>query len=179
MLELEEGEYIIGYLRKHWILFVLDIIWIILLALLPFVVFFIPKGMYPEVFTTNNLIFIWAIWTLGVLVRGFMLWTLYYLDMWVVTNRRLIDQEQISFFSRKVSTLELEHIQDITITTDGVIETFIGFGTLSVETAGEYENFEIHEIRSPENAKRLILDAQNEIRKHRAEMVAQAYASHS
>lgn len=181
MLNLEEGEYILGYLRRHWFLFVIDAAWVIAFAVLPFVMALtVPFTLVPFATASGAPLgtFVGALWILLVLLRGFVVWTNYYLDVWVVTNRRLIDQEQVNMFRRKVSTLELEHIQDITIETDGFLQTMIGFGNLRVQTAGEFENFEIHNIKDPEQSKQIIVDAQNEIRRHRANINAQAMAGY-
>lgn len=60
--------------------------------------------------------------------------------------------------------MELEKIQDITIDVDGPIETFIGYGTISLQTAGEVREFILDDAAYPEQAKQMILEAQKTVR---------------
>jgi uncharacterized membrane protein YdbT with pleckstrin-like domain len=89
-------------------------------------------------------------------VGFFVEWTNFMLDTWILTDERLIDVEQVSLFSRKVSTLSLDRVQDITITEAGFLETFFGIGVVLVQTAGEAQEFRIYGIKDPSHVKDLI-----------------------
>ena len=85
-------------------------------------------------------IFILASWSLLVLMLGFMAWTHYYLDLWIITDRRIITIDQVHFFNRKVSSFRLERLQDIKVSINGIIPTFLNFGTLRAQTASALES---------------------------------------
>jgi uncharacterized membrane protein YdbT with pleckstrin-like domain len=76
-----------------------------------------------------------------------------------LTDERLIDVEQIALFSRKVSTLSLDRVQDITTTEAGFLETFLGIGIVLVQTAGESQEFRIYGVKDPNHVKDLIQGA--------------------
>jgi hypothetical protein len=158
MIELQSGEYIIKTLRKHWFLFVVEIAGLVLLFAIPFIFSVLPFSL-PFV-GTSTATFFGVLWLLIIWMRTFIVWTNYYLDIWVVTNMRLVDVEQVSLFNRRVSTLELENIEDITVRIEGFFESVIGYGTLSVQTAGMVPEFIIKDIFAPEEAKKTIYTTQ-------------------
>jgi hypothetical protein len=90
----------------------------------------------------------------------FIIWIDYYLDVWVVTDQRIVNIEQKGLFSRVVSELELENIQDITTDVKGIIPTFLNFGNLYVQTAAEKERFVFRFIPDPYEVKDIIMGLQ-------------------
>lgn len=164
MIELEKEEKLIAKFRKHSFYIVIKIIGLVILAILGFLVFFpmltgLFKGFPGDI---NYLIFFFYLIYLSVLwVLGFIFWTEYYLDMWILTDQRLIDVEQRGLFSREVSSLRLDRIQDVKVEVVGVIDTFLHIGTIHVQTAGSEKEFIIPSAKSPEVAKRKILEVHN------------------
>jgi len=160
MLHLQEGEQVDIKARKHWFSLFRDSFGIIVIYLIPYIVwkFLInyTDVSIPEL-DTSVVTFILSAWTLILWAKFFNVWTDYYLDIWVVTNNRIMNIEQKGLFKREVSTLRIERIQDVTIKVDGIVATVLGFGDVCVQTAGETEEFVIEGIANPENVKRKIL----------------------
>ena len=157
-IELQHGEQILAILRKHWLIFAFEVGALIILFFVPFMLSALPFSI--PLLSAGTATFFGAIWMLFLLMRGFVSWTNYYLDIWIVTNMRLVDVEQIALFNRKVSTLELEHIEDITVIVSGFLQSMIGYGTVSVQTAANLQEFHITNIQNPEAAKQTIYTAQ-------------------
>src|SRR5262245_19377663 len=65
------------------------------------------------------------------------------LDIWVVTNKRIIDVEQHDFFRREVTSLYLDRIEDVTIDVTGFFHTLFGFGLITVQSAGAKDRLEL------------------------------------
>jgi hypothetical protein len=164
---LEPNETIILESRRHWFILALR-----LLPLLPFI--FIPFLILALVDTAplqneslhfvqmsgntpSFAIFILFSWLLFVWITGFIIWTDYFLDILVVTNKRIINVEQKALFSREIASLRLDKIQDITIDISGILATFLSFGNIRIQTAGEQEEFLIRYIQNPEALKSIIL----------------------
>lgn len=80
----------------------------------------------------------------------------------VITNKHIVDIDQIGLFNRTVSTLRLEEIQDISASLRGPIQTAFQYGTIIVQTAGERENFVFDYVPNPYELEHYIL----EVRKH-------------
>jgi len=93
----------------------------------------------------------------------FAIWIDYYFDVWIVTSERIINIEQKGLFTRVVSELELEKIQDVTTDVRGVIPTFLNYGHLLIQTAGERERFIFRNVPDPYTIKDVIMKLQNEL----------------
>lgn len=102
-------------------------------------------------------LFLASVWTLLLWAKFFAIWTDYYLDVWIVTDRRIVNIDQKGLFHREVSTLRMERIQDVTLEIEGIIATVLGFGDVLVQTAGETGEFVIKGVNNPEHIKRKIL----------------------
>jgi hypothetical protein len=173
-IDLQQGETILATLRKHYILFLAEIGVLFFLFFIPFTLSLTPFSL--PFLAPGTTVFFGALWMLALLVRAFIVWTKFYLDVWIVTNIRLVDIEQISLFNRKSSTLELEHIEDITVKVEGLTQSMVGYGTLSVQTAGHIQEFMIKDIADPESAKQIIYNAQHKTKVARRERIeAPAY----
>ena len=68
----------------------------------------------------------------------------------IFTNQHLIQVDQKSTFSRSVSQLSFEEVQDVKGKRVGVLATIFNYGDVEVQTAGERENFMFHTVSSPE-----------------------------
>lgn len=142
MLKLAENEKIIMVVRKHWFVVMQTILsFVALIAVPPIVLTFLPlvtANLNQDLLVPLiNLILSSYIMLLTLLL--FLFWMDYYLDMWIVTSKRIIDVEQRGLFSREISEIPLSSVQDVTISIRGVIETFLKFGTIKIQTAGERE----------------------------------------
>lgn len=80
------------------------------------------------------------------------------LDVWYITNKRVVDIQQEGFFSRKVSEQYLNRIQDVTSETVGVLPTIFKYGNVRVQTAGEHEQFLFEEVPEPEQVRQIIME---------------------
>lgn len=136
-----EDEEIKFFLRKHWMGFLQYIFIIGFMIIFSFtfilVIGFIygwESGMIRAVFVLNG------IFQLFILALFLTAWIIYYFDILIVTNQRIIKIEQKALFDRQVSALGLLRIQNITAQAEGVLQTLFNFGTVVVETAGESKN---------------------------------------
>ncbi|MFA6521978.1 MAG: PH domain-containing protein [Patescibacteria group bacterium] len=82
----------------------------------------------------------------------------YYLDTWIVTNCRIINIELQGLFSRTISELHLNQIQDVTSETIGMLPTFLSYGNVYIQTAGTRERFNFQNVDNPEDVKELIIE---------------------
>ena len=157
-IHLEESEKVLHVVRKHWFIIVSELFSIFLLSLFPFVIIFTYE-LAPEslqFLTTTDprfvpvTVFATCAWMLLTFLVGFTIWTNYYLDIWIITDRRIIYVDQKSFFNRNVSMFRLERLQDIEIKMVGIIPTFLNYGTLIAQTAGHFEsNFASNGLPDP------------------------------
>jgi uncharacterized membrane protein YdbT with pleckstrin-like domain len=149
----ESDEKTILLLRRHPFFILSRLTFLVFLALIP-----VAVGMvFYSFFYSHNLLtlffFASSAWYLFLWSAIFYSLTMYTLDVWIVTNHRIIDSTQHGFFDRRVSELHLARIQDISVKTEGVVQTFLKFGDLQVQTAGTEEKFKFSQIPYPEKVK--------------------------
>jgi hypothetical protein len=162
------GEQVIMYLRRHWIVLAKMIFIIALLVFIPLILIVIMLGIenlwQSEVFV--------ALFTLGVsayylfvILFAFADFIDYYLDLWIVTDQRIINIEQKGLFSRTVSEKELIMMQDITADVQGVVATMLNYGDVYVQTAAEKERFVFKQIPFASDVARRISTLVSEARR--------------
>lgn len=146
-IALESDEIVLKTVRKHWFLIMMELLMIVLFGLLPVFGFMALQYVPPQaniltVFETNTPVIIFALsaWLLLSTLAAAASWTRYFLDLWVITDRRIIVIDQISFFNRRVSNFRLERLQDIKVTVTGLIPTLLNYGTIRAQTASASEN---------------------------------------
>lgn len=152
-INLEKDEYIVFEVRKHWFNLVPPAFFILAATLLPIVGYAIFSSL-PVVFESDHnltvlFLFLYTNWLIVLWVIAFVIWTDYYLDVWIVTNKNLIDVEQKGIFHREISTTRLARIQDVNSEVKGFFQTMFGFGNLSIQNSGSTEQFKIYGIQNP------------------------------
>jgi uncharacterized membrane protein YdbT with pleckstrin-like domain len=167
MLSLDTDESIILEVRKHWIVFVAQAIIHLLGAIAPFILFDIGVKFIPNLIPAQQnlkplLSFFYFIWLGGLWASLFVAWTNYYLDVWYVTERRIIDVEQKRIFHREVSSIRFDKIQDITLEVKGIIATLLNYGDVRVQTASENStNFVMNTAANPERVREMVFTQHN------------------
>lgn len=152
-----EGETVLLVLRRHPFFLLTQILLSVVLLLAPALFMNLFAGSISTNGLTHPLLFLYSMWTLILWQGIFYSITMYTLDIWIVTDQRIIDSTQHGFFSRNVSELNLSRIQDISVKIIGPIQTFLGFGNLEIQTAGTEEKFKFIQIPNPEEVKNEIM----------------------
>lgn len=141
-IELEPNEQVLQTVRKHWFIIFSELFGVLILLLAPLFMIvmlaFLPELPPAVLILTDHLAlsaYLIIVWTLFCLLSAFTIWTHYFLDLWIITDRRIIVIDQIHFFNRKVSSFRLERLQDIKVTINGIIPTFLNFGIIRAQTA--------------------------------------------
>lgn len=151
------GEHIVFYLRRHWFTFMLVSLWYVVLLVVPALLAVAISNWYPELYDKlyNGALIeaivrlIISLYYLGVWVFFWNSWVDYYLDVWLVTNERVLSLEQRGLFNRQVAELRLSRVQDVSSHVKGFFATILHFGDVKVQTAGEEPNFMLKEIPQP------------------------------
>lgn len=78
------------------------------------------------------------------------------LDMFIITDSRVIGIEQLSVLSRSVSECGLDRVQEVNAHTAGVLQTIFNYGDVHIRTASETSNMIVKYAPDPiENARRI------------------------
>lgn len=157
-----DNEHVVLLLRRHWTVIARDVAQLLISLLLP------PAVLLPVLLYTNIRILPDSV-TYIVLVELFSLYYLfsflaffhdfvdYHLDIWVVTDQRIVSIEQQGLFNRVVSELNIEQVQDVTSEVRGYIQTLLDFGQVHVQTAAETARFVFEQIPHPAEVSQIVL----------------------
>ena len=160
MISLHEGEKILSVNRKVWFAFAPIYGSAIGLMTMPLIVLpsigvLLPISInqpFLGVMLLVAIFWMWAAW-----IWLFLSLLNYYLDIFILTNERIIHIEQRSLFNRVVSEIRLSRVQDITITIRGFLSTTLNYGNIRIQSAAEIPEFVFTEVRYPEKLKELIM----------------------
>lgn len=167
MIEIDPNDHIERVAHKHWFLVLRDIVVLIFLVAIPVLIFAVSQWVRVDLaFTFDGAtlyakLFLLFSWLLVVWMIGWNMWTNYYLDALIITDNRIFVIEQHGLVSRTSSSFRLDRIQNIIVERKGVFETFLDFGTIELETAGEGENTRIRYLPHPYTVKKFINDMQD------------------
>ena len=147
-------------IRRHWIVFFAIFFFMAVLLVPPIVLifywFYSPETFVGEV--SNFALIFGSTYTLivfGLILYGFVN---YYLDVYIVTNERLVDIKQNGFFRRDIAELHLRQIQDVEARVEGFLQTLLHYGNIHIQTAGERENFIFEDVPHPYTTARKIIE---------------------
>jgi len=76
----------------------------------------------------------------------------------VLTSENVVDIDQRGIFNRQIATLRLSRVQDISVSVAGPMQTIFGYGTISIQTAGEKELFVFDYVPEPYAVKAFMVD---------------------
>ncbi len=155
-------ETVLLLLHRHWFVLFVKFLAFALVALIPIVLRVLIYYATLPLPLSHYYLFATAIFYLLWWYGLFYAITMYLLDMWIVTDHRIIDSEQHGFFNRTVAELSLAKIQDISVSISGAIPTFLDFGSLEVQTAAAMEKFFFKQIAHPNQVRDIIMEAHNQ-----------------
>ena len=154
-------ENVVALLYRHWFVFVSKLLVYAFLLLLPFVVWIFIDPYLNNFGLDDVFLFLIGVYVFIWWLSLFYALTMYFLDTWIVTDHRVLDNKQHGFFNRSISELHLSRIQDISVKVSGFIATFLDFGNLEIQTAGTEPKFFFKDIPHPNKIRDEIMKAQN------------------
>lgn len=98
-----------------------------------------PKG---QVFFT----IMWYVLVAFYIVQNAMLW---FFNVLIVTDTRIVDLDVIWPFHRKITEAQLRQVQDVTFTQVGFFANIVNYGDIHVQTAGIKQDIEILRVPDP------------------------------
>lgn len=159
--EIDDNEQIYVVLRQHWIILASRLlVWLIFIAII-LIVDGLLKTYVVQLYAGKTGIVLSIIRSSFLILTAlgiFMSWAMYYLNVQVVTNKRIIDIDQKSLLRHETSELHLQKVEDVKTEIKGLLENFLDFGNITIQTAGEKENFVFESVPRPHEITRLILD---------------------
>lgn len=163
LIQLTPDEKILKVVHRHIFSFFGDIFAVIVMFVVPIILFIIyaivPHESLAPLFEGNptiGILFLIVTWFIFAWLFVWWRWTDHFLDVLVITDKRLFEVKQNGFFDREVSTFGLNKIQNIKTTQAGIIASMLNYGDIFIETAGESDNLDITMVPDPSGLKKFI-----------------------
>jgi uncharacterized membrane protein YdbT with pleckstrin-like domain len=162
ILNQAENERTIFFLRRHWFTISPVLMGFIVALLLPIGAYALISYRAPEfladparftLFVLGASMFFLYAWLF--LFMNFLDW---FLDIWIVTDHRIVNIEQSGLFGRTMSELMLYNVQDVTSEVKGFLHTVFNYGIIEIQTAGEKDRFIFENVPHPDHLAKRILE---------------------
>lgn len=159
------NEQIIQIVHRNWFyllqqFFLVLVIFMFFMGGFIFVPVFFPD--FLEGVDSSLVLFAKSFFMLSVWIYCFLVWIDYYFDVWIITSDRIINVEQKGLFTRRVSELRYQKIQDVTTEVVGFLPTIINYGDVRVQTAAEEREFIFRTVSDPYGIKNTIMSLQKQ-----------------
>lgn len=141
-----DNEHVLLLLRQHPITQVKIFLTALVLFLMPF--FFSQVGFYEQL-TANYqtaLSLFWYLIVMGYIFESFLLW---FFNVYIVTDERIIDIDFLSLIYRNISAAKIDNIEDITAVSSGAMQSLFDYGVVRIQTAAERTEFEFENVPHP------------------------------
>lgn len=171
LIKQKSYEKIVIVRRRHPITFVPYIIFFLLLLVAPFGVYWLIAHSSLNHWFQNQIGFIIAVlgsslYYLSCFLFFYTNFVTFHLDMWIVTNDRLLDMMQKGLFHRTISEVDLYQIQDASSEVRGVFPSLFNYGNITLQTAGPVPKFVFRSVANPNDLREEILRLAAEDRKY-------------
>ncbi len=152
---LKQNEIIMMILHRHWIVLVFKVIYILFMVVSSIVILLFRTPLIELI--GWSLFWGWiSIYWIVFLTFIFISWINDELDLFVITNERIIGIEQLTALSRKVSETWLDRIQEVDAKVSGVFPTIFWYGEVHIYTASENSNMVVEFAPDPiENTRKI------------------------
>lgn len=157
----DPDEHIILLLRSHPITNLPWILWALLLILMPVILpaaaatlgldnpLNLPPSYYGAILLINYLL-VWI-----VIFEGFLNW---YFNVYLITNKRVMDITFSSILLKSVDLAPLGNIEEADSTISGLLGTIFNFGDVAIQTAGAKVAVHMIKVPNPALVADLVLD---------------------
>lgn len=156
----EDNEKIILLLRAH---LVTNVPWLavdILLFLAPGLI--LPlAGLFrflPFTPSAGLVTVLVVTWYLGAFTYGFLNALYWFFNLYIITDRRIIDVDWHSVVYHHTSFAHLDRVENVNVVRPGVFAGLFDYGNMKVETAGEDANIDFAAIPHPQLVSQKISD---------------------
>ncbi len=147
----EAEETVILFLRQHLIVLLWPFLLLVLLILTPVVLlpllfqFVTLPFTIPVNYIVVGMAF-WYVMTFGFGLMNFLRW---FFNIYIVTDKRIVDIDFLHLLYKEFSEARLERIQDISYRSGGIFAAFFDYGDVDVQTAAEVPNIEFVAVPEP------------------------------
>lgn len=154
-------EHIEYSLRRHPLTFLPIASLFLILLLVPPALYFLIQNLFPDLLQGPILypttVLAGSVYYLSIYLFFHSHFVDFYLDLWIITNDRIVDIEQTGLFHRSVTELDLFRIQDVTTLVKGFFPTLFHYGDVIVTTASQTTGIIFRKIPNPDHIRQELI----------------------
>ncbi len=143
----EAGEDIVLLLRQHWVtnLGWLSLLFVMFVAPLVFI-FGLPIW---QSLSEQVILMLLSVWYLLVLAFGLESFLHWYFNVYIITDRRIVDVDFHGLLHKEISETSLDQVQDVTYRVFGLAATVFDYGDVLIQTAAAQARFDFLNVARP------------------------------
>jgi signal transduction histidine kinase len=151
-------------IHLHWSAFARDIAFIVAGVVLPpvFVGIILPNLLTGDVRDGLGQLLPLGLglWALSLWIVATLVWTKYYLSLWILTDKYIVRIDQNNLFDRQIAGWNMNTIREVSTSIDDMMGTSLDYGTVIMKTttAGDDEYIVARNIPHVESVGRMILE---------------------
>jgi len=130
----QDDETVLVLGRKH---FVTNFGWIAMVCFAVVVPFVWGEFPFLQALDGNTLVSVTILWYLALLFFGLQSFLMWFYNVYIITNERLIDVDFVGLLSKTVNVAQINNVEDVNYTQKGILASFFNFGDVIVQTASE------------------------------------------
>lgn len=155
----EADEEVILLIRRDFITNLPWILSFLLLSLIPPVVGFTAPQFFPFISISPTLLTLTVIFYYLVLL-GFALlyYTIWYFNVGLVTNKRIIDLDVPNILVNETSEARLNSVADVSFSQVGTVRSFFNYGDVNIQTEALKQNIEFNKAPEPNLIRKIVGD---------------------
>ncbi len=148
----EKEEQLYFLLRRHpitnlgWMILSLAFVFTPLLIMSALSKYNINTFKYVDAEYQVILLILWYSLTMLYTFESFLIW---YFNVYIITNKRVIDVDFKGFWGKRVSEAQLTSVEDVTYETKKFLHILFDYGDIFMQTAAERTEFEFSAIPQP------------------------------
>lgn len=149
----DADEFILLFLRRHFITNVPWLFTVALLIIIPLLVVYLaelsttasPFPFVPSQYFLILVLFYYLI-VFGYALTSFMTW---FYNISIITNQRIVDIDFSDIIYHNVAVTKVDLVEDVDYTQSGAIRSLFNYGDVLVQTASKIANFEFLAVPKP------------------------------
>lgn len=159
---IKDYEKIVLFIRRHKFIFLPNVFLFLILLIAPWVFYFVMDSLSPGFFDGPIAYPVSVLAASSIYFFALVLFLTnfvdYYLDVWIVTNERVLDIHQKGLFNRTVAETRFYRVQDVTVEVKGFLPTMFHYGNIYIQTAGETGRFTFLQVPEPYKIAQKIME---------------------
>ncbi|MFC2754787.1 MAG: PH domain-containing protein [Candidatus Nanogingivalis sp.] len=161
-ITVDEDEYVVLSMRRHSLGYLLNIIFSAFIGVLLIsawiIICFMPNPLSIPANFKPQISLIFGSITLLLIILTYVNYIVYRANRFVITNERAVQWISNTIMSQKKQVINLESIEDISYSRDGILQHLFDYGTVKLSTVGDESTYTFPFSPNPDKKAEFLSD---------------------